>query len=143
MSEPHEKDRPGGRTDGEWRASLTPEAYRVLRQHGTEPPWSHPYNAEHHRGRYLCAACGAPLFSSDAKFDSGCGWPSYFAAFDQAVETTVDRSHGMVRLEMHCRRCGGHLGHIFDNGPAPTGLRYCTNGTSLRFEPAPPSTDEP
>jgi peptide-methionine (R)-S-oxide reductase len=125
-----------GRSDEEWRSALTPEQYRVLRQHGTEPPWSHPYNAEHRRGRYLCAGCGAPLFDADTKFDSGSGWPSYFAAFDDAVETTVDRSYGMVRVEMHCRRCGGHLGHIFSDGPEPTGQRYCTNGTSLRFEPA-------
>ena len=139
----------GRRSDDEWQAALTPEQYRVLRQRGTEPPWSHPYNKEHRQGRYVCAGCGAPLFSSDTKFDSGSGWPSYFAAFDDAVrlarahpeldaavETTVDRSHGMVRIEMHCRRCGGHLGHIFDDGPAPSGTRYCTNGTSLRFEPA-------
>lgn len=125
-----------GRSDEEWRSALTPEQYRVLRQHGTEPPWSHPYNAEHRRGRYLCAGCGAPLFDANTKFDSGSGWPSYFAAFDDAVGTTVDRSYGMVRVEMHCRRCGGHLGHIFSDGPEPTGQRYCTNGTSLRFEPA-------
>jgi peptide-methionine (R)-S-oxide reductase len=83
----------------------------------------------------VCAGCGTPLFSAEAKFDSGSGWPSYFAVIDGAVDTTVDRSHGMVRTEMHCRRCGGHLGHVFDDGPPPTGLRYCTNGTSLRFIP--------
>ncbi len=115
----------------------------MLRQHGTEPPWSHPYNSEHRSGRYLCAACGAPLFDSSTKFDSGSGWPSYFAAFDAAVETTIDRGYGMVRIEMHCRRCGGHLGHIFDDGPAPTGKRYRTNGTSLRFEPEAPATRQP
>jgi peptide-methionine (R)-S-oxide reductase len=129
-----EKDRVG-KSDGEWRASLTPEQYRVLREHGTERPWSHPYNTEHRDGRFVCAGCGAPLFSSESKFDSGSGWPSYFSAIDGAVETSVDRSHGMVRTEVHCRRCGGHLGHIFDDGPAPTGLRYCTNGTSLKFVP--------
>ena len=123
------------KTDDEWRASLTPEQYRVLRQHGTEPPGSHPYNVEHRNGQFVCAGCGAPLFSSEAKYDSGSGWPSYVAAIDGAVDTTVDRGHGMVRTEMHCRRCGGHLGHVFDDGPAPTGVRYCTNGTSLRFVP--------
>jgi peptide-methionine (R)-S-oxide reductase len=123
-------------TDAEWQETLTPEQYRVLRQRGTEPAWSHPFNTEHRQGRFVCAGCGTPLFPSDTKFDSGSGWPSYFAAFDGAVETTVDRSHGMVRVEMHCRRCGGHLGHVFEDGPAPTGLRYCTNGTSLKFEPA-------
>jgi peptide-methionine (R)-S-oxide reductase len=127
------------KSDDEWRASLTPEQYRVLRERGTEPPWSHPYNAEHRHGRFLCAGCGAPLFSSEAKYDSGSGWPSYFAAIDGAMDTTVDRSHGMVRTEIHCRRCGGHLGHVFDDGPPPTGLRYCTNGTSLRFVPQAPT----
>lgn len=131
------------RSDDDWQAALTPEQYRMLRQRGTEPPWSHPYNQEHRQGRYLCAGCGAPLFSSDTKFDSGSGWPSYFAAFDDAVETTADRSHGMLRVEMHCRRCGGHLGHVFDDGPAPTGLRYCTNGASLKFEPGTPSERQP
>jgi peptide-methionine (R)-S-oxide reductase len=126
------------KTDEEWRVALTPEEYRVLREHGTERAWSHPYNTEHRDGQFLCAGCGAPLFSSDAKFDSGSGWPSYFDALDGAVDTTIDRSHGMVRTEMHCRRCGGHLGHVFDDGPQPTGLRYCTNGTSLRFVPKTP-----
>jgi peptide-methionine (R)-S-oxide reductase len=127
------------RSDDEWRASLTAAEYRVLRQHGTEPPWSHPHNAEHRNGQFLCAGCGAALFSSDTKFDSGSGWPSYVAAIDGAVETSVDRGHGMIRTEVHCRRCGGHLGHVFDDGPAPTGLRYCTNGTSLTFVPEGPT----
>ncbi len=126
---------PRRRSDEQWRSALTPEQYRVLRRRGTEPPWSHPYNSEHRRGRYVCAGCGAPLFPSDAKFDSGSGWPSYSEAFDEAIETSVDRSHGMARVEMRCRACGGHLGHVFDDGPAPTGKRYCTNGTSLVFEP--------
>jgi peptide-methionine (R)-S-oxide reductase len=124
------------RTDDEWRASLTPSQYRVLREHGTEPAWSHPLNQEQRDGRYYCAACGALLFTSDAKFESHCGWPSYYTAVEGAVESTEDLSHGMVRTEMHCRRCGGHLGHVFEDGPAPTGLRYCTNGTSLKFEPS-------
>ncbi len=132
------QDTPGTdrKSDEEWRSALTPEQYRVLRQHATEPPWSHPYITEHRAGCYLCAGCGAPLFAADAKFDSGSGWPSYVEAFDSAIETTVDRSYGTARVEMHCRCCGGHLGHIFDDGPTPTGKRYCTNGTSLKFEPA-------
>ena len=126
------------KSDDEWRASLTAAQYRVLRERGTEPAWSHRYNTEHRDGQYVCAGCGAPLFSAEAKFDSGSGWPSYSAAIDGAVGTTVDRSHGMVRTEIHCRRCGGHLGHLFDDGPGPTGLRHCTNGTSLRFVPQGP-----
>jgi peptide-methionine (R)-S-oxide reductase len=123
------------KTDEEWRAELTPDQYRVLRQHGTEPPWSHPYNDEHRDGVFVCAGCGEPLFDSAAKFDSGSGWPSYVTPVGDAVETSVDRSHLMSRVEVHCRRCGGHLGHVFEDGPAPTGLRYCTNGTSLKFSP--------
>jgi peptide-methionine (R)-S-oxide reductase len=129
----------GRKSDDEWRTSLTPAEYRVLREHGTEPAWSHPYNTEHRDGRFVCAGCGAPLFSSEAKYSSGSGWPSYYAVIDGAIDTTVDRSHGMIRTEMHCRRCGGHLGHVFDDGPAPTGFRYCTNGTSLRFVPHAPA----
>jgi peptide-methionine (R)-S-oxide reductase len=129
------------KSDDEWRAALTPEQYRVLREHGTERPGSHPYNTEHREGQFVCAGCGAPLFSSEAKYDSGSGWPSYCAAVDGAVDSTVDRSHGMVRTEVHCHRCGGHLGHLFDDGPAPTGRRYCTNGTSLRFVPRGPASD--
>jgi peptide-methionine (R)-S-oxide reductase len=125
------------KTDEEWCATLTPSQYRVLRQHGTEPAWSHPLNQEHRDGRFYCAGCGALLFTSDAKYDSGSGWPSYYTAVEGAVASSTDQSHGMVRTEMHCARCGGHLGHIFEDGPAPTGLRYCTNGASLRFEPTP------
>jgi len=132
---PDDKSDVRQKTDADWQRELTPSQYRVLRQQGTEPAWSHPYNTEHRDGLFVCAGCGAPLFSSEAKYDSGSGWPSYFAAIDDAVETTVDSSHGMVRTEMHCRRCGGHLGHVFEDGPAATGLRYCTNGASLRFEP--------
>jgi peptide-methionine (R)-S-oxide reductase len=134
-ADPHDKADVCQKSDAEWQASLTTPQYRVLRQHGTEPAWSHPYNTEHRDGQFVCAGCGAPLFSAGAKYDSGSGWPSYFAAIDDAVETTIDPSHGMVRTEIHCRRCGGHLGHVFEDGPPATGLRYCTNGTSLRFEP--------
>ena len=135
MSEPTQSTAEAARTDAEWQAALTPDQYRVLRQRGTEPPSSHAFNHEHRDGVFVCAGCGAPLFDSSAKFDSGSGWPSYLAPVGDAVETSVDRSHSMVRVEAHCRRCGGHLGHVFEDGPAPTGLRYCTNGTSLRFEP--------
>ncbi len=135
MSDGTSRKRDVPETDEGWQEVLSPEQYRVLRQHGTEPPWSHPYNVEHRDGVFVCAGCGAPLFSSSAKFDSGSGWPSYYTPIGDSVETSVDRSHGMVRTEVHCKRCGGHLGHVFDDGPAPTGLRYCTNGTSLRFEP--------
>jgi peptide-methionine (R)-S-oxide reductase len=133
---PERKDDVVEKPDEEWRATLTPDQYRVLRQHGTEPPWSHPLNKEHRNGQFFCAGCGALLFTSDAKYESGSGWPSYCTAVEGAVATSIDTGHGMVRTEMRCRRCGGHLGHVFEDGPAPTGLRYCTNGTSLRFEPS-------
>ncbi len=122
--------------DAEWRRALTPEQFHVLREQGTEAPGSSPLLDEHRQGTFRCAACGEPLFSSDTKFESGSGWPSFFAPIEGAVETEVDTTHGMVRTEMHCRRCGGHLGHVFDDGPRPTGLRYCTNGLSLEFEPS-------
>jgi peptide-methionine (R)-S-oxide reductase len=124
------------KTDAEWQAELTPEQYRILRCHGTERAGTSPLNAEKRPGMFTCAGCGAPLFASDTKFDSGTGWPSFYApAADAAVETTVDKSHFMVRTEVHCRSCGGHLGHVFDDGPTPTGLRYCINGVSLAFDP--------
>lgn len=120
------------KTDEEWRRELSPEQYRILREQGTEPPFSHPYNFEKKSGTYRCAACGAELFSSDAKFESGSGWPSFTEpAVREAVELREDRSHGMVRTEVVCRRCGSHLGHVFDDGPQPTGLRYCINGVCL------------
>ncbi|HEY3384656.1 MAG TPA: peptide-methionine (R)-S-oxide reductase MsrB [Vicinamibacterales bacterium] len=125
------------RTDEDWRTALTADQYRVLRQQATEAPWSHPLNREHRAGTFVCAGCGAPLFESDSKFDSGCGWPSYFQPLDSAVETAEDASHLMARTEVHCQHCGGHLGHVFDDGPPPTGLRYCINGTSLKFTPKP------
>ncbi len=121
--------------DAEWRRTLTPEQYHVLREQGTEPPGSSPLLDEHRRGTFRCAACGEPLFASDTKFESGSGWPSFFAPIAGAVDTEADASHGMIRTEMHCRKCGSHLGHVFEDGPRPTGLRYCTNGLSLEFEP--------
>lgn len=123
-------------TEAEWRDRLDASQYHVLRQQGTEPAWSHPFTREHRSGVFSCAGCGTRLFSSETKFDSGCGWPSYTAPLEDAVETSVDRSHLMVRTEVHCRVCGGHLGHVFDDGPMPTGQRYCMNGTALTFRPA-------
>jgi peptide-methionine (R)-S-oxide reductase len=123
------------KTEAEWRQILTPEQFRVLRQHGTERARTSPLDKLYERGRYVCAGCNLPLFSSDTKFDSGTGWPSFYAPLENAVETSVDRSFFMTRTEVHCRRCGGHLGHVFDDGPAPTGQRYCMNGVALNFVP--------
>lgn len=121
---------------------LDPARRRVLRACATEPPWSSPLLAEKRPGLYLCAGCHQPLFASTAKFDSGTGWPSFFEALPGAIATRLDLSHGMVRIEHHCARCGGHQGHAFDDGPPPTGLRYCNNGLALIFvpegEPLPP-----
>ena len=124
------------RTDAAWRRTLTTAQYRVLRQHGTERAFSSPLNDEHRNGTFLCAGCGLPLFSSKTKFDSGTGWPSFWSPLDDAIGTSVDASLVMVRTEVHCRRCGGHLGHVFADGPRPTGLRYCLNGVAMTFMPA-------
>jgi peptide-methionine (R)-S-oxide reductase len=125
------------KTEDEWKKVLTPEQFSVLRKHGTERPSSSPLDHNHQKGVYVCAACGLTLFSSDQKFDSGTGWPSFWAPIDPShIGTTTDRSFFQTRTEVHCARCGGHLGHVFEDGPKPTGLRYCMNGVSLKFEPA-------
>ncbi|BBM69739.1 peptide-methionine (R)-S-oxide reductase MsrB [Rhodothermus marinus] len=125
------------RTEEEWRRLLTPEQYRILREHGTEPAFTGAYWNHKEPGMYRCAGCGLPLFSSEAKYDSGTGWPSFYAPIDPAhVETSDDYSLGMHRIEVHCAACGGHLGHVFPDGPPPTGLRYCINSAALVFEPA-------
>jgi peptide-methionine (R)-S-oxide reductase len=124
------------KTDEEWRAQLTPQQYEILRKEGTERPWTSPLLKEHRKGIFACAGCDLPLFSSQTKFDSGTGWPSFYKPLDNAVGTRSDRTFGMVRTEVHCRRCGGHLGHVFDDGPKPTGLRYCMDGYALVFHPA-------
>jgi peptide-methionine (R)-S-oxide reductase len=122
--------------DDEWRKQLTPAQYKVLREHGTEPPGTSALNSEHRDGTFMCAACGQPLFSSSTKFESGTGWPSFFKPLDEkAVGTSVDDSLFARRTEVHCSNCGGHLGHVFPDGPAPTGLRYCMNGVAMNFEP--------
>jgi peptide-methionine (R)-S-oxide reductase len=128
---------PVTKTEEEWRRILTPEQYQVLRQHGTERPGSCALLREKRAGTFSCAACGNQLFVADRKFESGTGWPSFFAPLDGAIETSDDDSHFMRRTEVHSSRCGGHLGHVFPDGPPPTGLRYCINGVALNFEPAP------
>jgi peptide-methionine (R)-S-oxide reductase len=123
-------------TDEEWRKRLTRQQYAVLRQHATEPPYSSALNDEKRPGGFACAGCDLPLFSSETKFDSRTGWPSFWKPLDNAIGTSEDRAYGMLRTEVHCRRCGGHLGHVFEDGPPPTGLRYCINGLALKFTPA-------
>lgn len=129
------KSYPVTRTDAEWRKLLTPDQYNVLRRHGTEAPGSCALNYEKRHGTFKCAGCGQALFVSKRKFDSGTGWPSFNDPEEGAIETSTDRSYGMVRTEVHCSRCGGHLGHVFEDGPPPTHLRYCINGVALNFEP--------
>ena len=124
------------KTEAEWRQALSPAAYAVLREHGTERAGTSPLNKEKRAGRFSCAGCNLPLFASETKFESGTGWPSFYQPLPEAVGTQVDTAYGMRRTEVHCRRCGGHLGHVFEDGPRPTGLRYCMNGVALRFEPA-------
>lgn len=124
------------KTDAEWRNTLSADQYRVLRQHGTEPPGASPLNHEKRQGKFVCAGCGAELFDSATKYESGSGWPSFYAPKSaDAVGTSSDRKMLMERTEVHCAKCGGHLGHVFEDGPQPTGLRYCMNGAALGFEP--------
>ncbi|MGD2140952.1 MAG: peptide-methionine (R)-S-oxide reductase MsrB [Burkholderiales bacterium] len=128
-------DNPVDKSEQEWRETLTPEQYRVLRKEGTERSFTSPLNDEHRKGTFVCAGCGQPLFTSDMKFESGTGWPSFYTCIDGAFETKRDRKLFMERTEYHCARCGGHHGHVFEDGPEPTGLRYCNNGVALRFIP--------
>lgn len=131
-----EENFPVRKTEAEWRAELSPEAFRVLREHGTERPGTSPLNAEKRPGIFACAGCGTPLFETSAKFESGTGWPSFWKPIEGAVATRTDRAFFMTRTEVHCASCGGHLGHVFPDGPPPTGQRYCMNGVSLAFRPA-------
>jgi peptide-methionine (R)-S-oxide reductase len=126
---------PVSKTEAEWRQILRPEAYKVLREHGTERAGTSPLNGEKRDGTFVCAGCGTALFQADTKFESGTGWPSFFAPIEGAIDTTTDRSFFMTRVEVHCANCGGHLGHVFDDGPKPTGQRYCMNGVSMDFRP--------
>ncbi len=124
------------KTDAEWKATLTPQQYAVLRGHATEPRGSCALLHEHRAGTFSCAGCGQALFVADRKYDSRTGWPSFFEPVEGSVGTTVDQTFGMVRTEVHCSRCGGHLGHVFEDGPPPSGRRYCINGFALNFEPS-------
>ena len=123
------------KTDEDWAKTLTPEQFQVLRKHGTERAGTSPLNAEKRQGTFRCAGCGQPLFASEAKFESGTGWPSFYQPLENSVATTTDKSLFMARTEVHCSSCGGHLGHVFPDGPRPTGLRYCMNGLALDFDP--------
>jgi peptide-methionine (R)-S-oxide reductase len=124
------------KTEDEWKQVLTPEQFKVLRKHGTERAFTSPLDKQYSNGAYYCAGCDLPLFTSDTKFNSGTGWPSFFQPIEGAIGTTIDKSLFMQRVEVHCSRCGGHLGHVFNDGPKPTGQRYCMNGVSLKFVPA-------
>jgi peptide-methionine (R)-S-oxide reductase len=126
---------PVARSDEEWRQQLNPAQFQVLRKHGTERPGTSPLNDEKRKGVFVCAGCGKRLFASETKFESGTGWPSFYAPLEAGVGTTEDRSLFMTRTEVHCADCGGHLGHVFPDGPKPTGLRYCMNGVAMRFKP--------
>jgi peptide-methionine (R)-S-oxide reductase len=123
------------KSEAEWRSELTPEQFHVLRKHGTERAGTSPLDKNYTNGTYTCAGCGQALFAADTKFNSGTGWPSFFAPIDGAIATSVDRTLFMTRVEVHCSRCGGHLGHVFNDGPKPTGQRYCMNGVALEFKP--------
>ena len=123
------------KSEREWQEVLTPEQFRVLRKHGTERAGTSPLDKNYDEGTYECAGCGQPLFTSETKFNSGTGWPSFYKPIEGAIATTTDRSLFMTRTEVHCSRCGGHLGHVFNDGPQPTGQRYCMNGVSLEFTP--------
>ena len=127
---------PATKTEAEWQEQLSPSEYQVLRQHGTERAGTSALNDEKRPGTFRCAGCGQPLFDASTKYESGSGWPSFYAPLEGAVGSTVDRSHFMTRTEVHCSNCGGHLGHVFEDGPRPTGQRYCMNGVAMRFEPA-------
>ncbi len=131
------------KTESEWRSLLTPQQFKILLQADTEAPNSSPLNKEHRPGTFSCAGCALPLFTSDTKFESGTGWPSFYAPMDNAVRTADDRSLGMDRTEVLCRRCGGHLGHVFDDGPRPTGKRYCMNGAAMTFQARAAKDDQP
>lgn len=124
------------KSDAEWKKQLTAEQYQILRKEGTERPNASPLNKEHRKGIFACAGCDLPLFSSETKFESGTGWPSFYQPLEKAVGENKDTTFGMTRTEIHCSRCGGHLGHVFDDGPKPTGLRYCMNGYAMTFKPA-------
>jgi peptide-methionine (R)-S-oxide reductase len=128
-----DKDFAAKKTEQEWRELLTPEQFHVLREHGTERAGASPLDKVYDKGSYACSGCGQTLFTSDTKFDSGTGWPSFYTPIEEAIETSTDRSLFMTRTEVHCSNCGGHLGHVFNDGPKPTGLRYCMNGVSLKF----------
>jgi peptide-methionine (R)-S-oxide reductase len=130
-----DKDFAVKKTEQEWRELLTPEQFHVLREHGTERAGASPLDKVYDKGSYVCSGCSQTLFTSDTKFDSGTGWPSFYTPIEEAIETSTDRSFFMTRIEVHCSNCGGHLGHVFKDGPKPTGLRYCMNGVSLKFVP--------
>lgn len=136
IAQPEEKSFAIQKTEAEWRQRLTPDQFRILRQHGTEAPGSSSLNKQDAKGTYLCAGCDLPLFSSETKFNSGTGWPSFYQPLPDAIGISIDNSLMMTRVEVHCQRCGGHLGHVFNDGPPPTGKRYCMNGVALKFLPA-------